>query len=587
MTSLKTVTKQLIINDVLRGTASNNDNKNSNDLNPDWRVLILDKQATTVLTSCCNMQGITTEGISMVEDLYKKRQPFPSLEAVYILQPIEKSLNCLLADLNSDQTMYKAFHIFFLEICPMESFDTLCEVKHKRRIKTLKEINFSFIPAESNVYLLDAEESMKFYYNPQQNDDGKTLMELQRLAERLATVCATLGEFPSIRYRAGYPKNVVFAKTLERKLQEYKTSDQAMGEGPEKLRSQLIILDRGFDCVSPVVHELTFQAMIHDLLPVKDNIYTIQSQNGRTKEILLDDNDESWKSLKNTHIAEVMQKVPEEYKKFLESKNIHSNKTNIKDLQLMIKKMPQYQKQLTMLDTQINMAADCNSAFKKIEKLCEVEQDLATTVDSDGEKLRDPMSQINPIILDFDVFTEYDKLRVIILYILFKNGVAQSSLQKLLQHANVSSDMHSIVTNLSLLGQNVISGEGNSGNQIPRKNRENEGVRYKLSRWIPVIKDVMEYALEDNLDKRLFPFQLNRLSETGYRVPTSTRYGWHNQGSLPRNRPKIIIFVMGGVTYSEIRSAYEVNSQQNDYEVIIGSTHIITPQRFLENLKEL
>jgi len=58
--------------------------------------------------------------------------------------------------------------------------------------------------------------------------------------------------------------------------------------------------------------------------------------------------------------------------------------------------------------------------------------------------------------------------------------------------------------------------EGNSGNQIPRK--KNEGVRYKLSRWIPVIKDVMEYALDDSLDKKLFPFQLNRLSETGYRA---------------------------------------------------------------------
>jgi len=83
---------------------------------------------------------------------------------------------------------------------------------------------------------------------------------------------------------------------------------------------------------------------------------------------------------------------------------------------------------------------------------------LATTVDSDGEKLRDPMPQINPIILDFDGFSEYDKLRVIILYILFKNGVPQSSLQRLIQHANVSLDKHSIVTNLSLLGQNVIAG---------------------------------------------------------------------------------------------------------------------------------
>lgn len=73
--------------------------------------------------------------------------------------------------------------------------------------------------------------------------------------------------------RAGYPKNVVFAKILERKLQEYKNNEPEMGKGPEKMRSQLIILDRGYDCVSPVLHELTFQAMIHDLLDVEDNVY--------------------------------------------------------------------------------------------------------------------------------------------------------------------------------------------------------------------------------------------------------------------------------------------------------------------------
>lgn len=72
------------------------------------------------------------------------------------------------------------------------------------------------------------------------------------------------------------------------------------------------------------------------------------------------------------------------------------------------------------------------------------------------------MNQIQPILLNQDDsetgFSDYDKLRVIILYILYKQGVAQTSLQKLFQHANISSDLHNIVTNLSLLGQNVITG---------------------------------------------------------------------------------------------------------------------------------
>ena len=112
-----------------------------------------------------------------------------------------------------------------------------------------------------------------------------------------------------------------------------------------------------------------------------------------------------------------------------------------------------------------------------------------------------------------------------------------------------------------------------------------------MSRWTPVIKDIMEDSIEDKLDIRHFPFLGGRSQNATYHAPTSSaRYGhWHKDKTQTavKNVPRLIVFVVGGLSYSEMRCAYEVTSNAKNWEVIVGSSHILTPEGFLNDLGPL
>lgn len=280
-----------------------------------------------------------------------------------------------------------------------------------------------------------------------------------------------------------------------------------------------------------------------------------------------------------------------------------------------------------------------------------------------GEKPKKVEISMIPL-LDDPKISSVDKVRLLMLYIIGKEGVKDEDRRMLLDHAHISPDEVNAITNLVLLGVKLSQGPKNkhmSKNKKERKKKKrDDDVSYDLSRYSPAVKNLAQDMIEGNLNKTEFPFvrdpnapgsygtfnfdredanstgvspmsPVQGLSNTtpvrsGSNQPSgsgsnkaqpaeslrSTKPSWHNRGKASmdssnlmnssnasggdtafgakaddkRKAGRIFIFVVGGLTYSEMRSVYEL-SQALKKDVYIGSTHIITPSKFVEDLKRM
>ncbi|KAK2714018.1 hypothetical protein QYM36_008574, partial [Artemia franciscana] len=212
------------------------------------------------------------------------------------------------------RTQYKAAHVYFTKACLKELSKELYKHISGKYKRTMKHINIAFIPCESQVFSLDFPDGFQCYYN--QNKISQRAAAMERMAEQIATLCATLGVYPAVRYRADNERNIEFAQIIQHKLNRYKADDPTMGDGPEKSHSQLLVIDRGVDGVSPLLHELTFQAMAYDLLPSENDVYNCL-KSGVEKNVLVNENDDHWKELRHQIIAVAFQNISKNWKTYV------------------------------------------------------------------------------------------------------------------------------------------------------------------------------------------------------------------------------------------------------------------------------
>lgn len=445
---------------------------------PGWKVLIVDEPGMKVVSAAVGMYDIMEQQVSVVEALEKKRAPFKDMAAIYVIAPTGDSIRRLLNDYADKATVLygKSVFLYFLGPIPKKYMSELKQCKQLvKRLKAMAEINVDFLIREQRAFTLDVNDPFVSLFN----GSGMSSVEL-RTAEKLVTLCATLNEYPYIRYKQSSKVCSSLASIFKMKMDEfvgcnrgwwYHGSGNCPSGTAERDRSTLLLLDRSSDCLTPLLHDFYYQAMVNDLLKIDGHKITYQADSQENpsvkenKDVLLNDKDKLWVELRGEHIAKVIEVLSARIKDVVNSSTSNVTRKDkgenmsLAQLAATLKQLPEYREVMSKLSQHMHIAHECMDKFNKggLLDLSDVEQTLATGKDEENrvEKLSETIGRCESALIRIKDPT--DRLRLILIAIISQGGLTRGDKDRLLRAASLGRKELQTLESLSHIGIKTVN----------------------------------------------------------------------------------------------------------------------------------
>lgn len=577
-------------------------------------------------------------GVDKIDSRTRKGQS--AVECIYMLRPTKYNINCMETDFGVRPPRYKKCHIRFLPgfFGPVETY-----FKKKRYIPqyiaSFQNCNISLLPKEQQFFqTLEIDKPVQLFFNP--NCTDLVDLMIKRTADALLNLCVITGEYPIVRYsclpnaqgdltRASViTKKVAFA--FQEALDSYARNNESFPPPSTRPRSVCIITDRTLDLFAPFLHDFNYQAMAYDLIPDLDTVtdeyhYSAENELGEQEKKtakLRDYLDPDWVEMKHQHILDASEYLTGKINELISKNPLLVDRTNVKnttDLLSVVahlKSFDEERRRMILHRTLIDQCLSLNQE-RRLAEWGEIEQNVAAFgIDLNGDKCKHLTETLLPALCSKEA-TVTDKVRYIIVYALYRGGLIKDDLIKLLSFIGVDSSHEffghfmNLFMNFELLDFPLIKED------LKRKPSKKEWFHdsitkdpniYNTSRFIPASGSVLSKIIANPLllSEDYFPYVKDKPIEllddeemeqagaaaamynsTSLKNPRHRAAWTKNSSNVTKNpRQRFIYYSIGGITFPELRAAYDQSNMKNR-DVFIGSDGITTPLSFMKSVEYL
>ncbi len=531
---------------------------------PGLKVLLMDQETTTSVSLSYQQSKIMKKEVYLFEHLHSRvanKNSLSFMKCVVLIRPTKENLALLRREITSPR--YSSYYLFFSNKVGRTDLKSLADSDTNEVVAACMEVPSDFLVFESHLFTVNLPRPVR---NLSWN---KSTGSLQHCVDSLRSFLAAI-KAPSA--------TVAFSKDspICEELAQLVISDN---DDPGSADAILIILDRRVDPVTPLLNQWTyqvsvksnvvesnlickFQAMIHELVGTSNNAVDLTGREGVPEEvkkvILSAETDEFYRLNMYANFGEIGQTMRNMIHKFQEKKKSHSKVESMTDIKDFLSSYPEFKKLSGTVTRHLALHEVLSNEINSNElyEVSKCEQAIAC-----GNDKAVSIQELNRILSLPSVRTK-DALRLLSLFTLRYSHEVERNLGQLCKsiHGLPQKEVYDVIQMMNKYSRikSRMLFDNSSSNLL----RNLKGIDNVFVQHQPLLTKEM---LPDIIRGQMRP-DLTYLSQ-------------------PKKRGRVVIFIVGGVTYEESRAVHIFN-RDNGSNVVLGGTSILNYDEFVNSVKE-
>mmetsp|Transcript_16400 Transcript_16400/g.55827 ORF Transcript_16400/g.55827 Transcript_16400/m.55827 type:complete len:570 (+) Transcript_16400:155-1864(+) len=536
------------------------------------KALVVDAETVSIVSAVMTQTEILQKEVYLVERL---ESPVPEqmmhLKALCFVRPTQDNVSLLRRQLRSPR--YGEYHLFFSNVVRDSQLQELAEADDGELVRQVQEYYADYVAVDPTHFVLDVPDAATTMMPPLWHARGAS-KALDRAVEGLAAVLLTLKRKPSIRYQASSQPARRVAGDLQRLAYEQEAAlfDFRRSEG-----TLLLVLDRLNDPVTPLLSQWTYQAMVHELLGVRNNrvdLSHLPKQPADQKEVVLScEQDDFFRANMYENYGDLGANIKRMVDEFQDASASNRNIESIEDMQRFVESYPEFRAKQGNVSKHVALVGELSKLVgaRKLMQVSQVEQDLAC-----GSERSMGFEAVMELLDDMTL-REEERVRLVMLFALRWEGDGDRQAAQLVDRLCQTGVRRELVE----LVRAVVKYGGEA-----RRSGDLFGSRSlfaKASKMMGGLKGV------DNVYTQHTPLLSSVLEQLGKGKLKEQDYPSLAGGATPPR--DVVVFVLGGTTYEEARAVHLFNQgarkDGHGLRVLLGGTGVINSAAFLEALAEM